>query len=276
MKYEDYKVEEMMFTNKIDWTEEEMREVLDTFPESKNWEKKLAALKQLKKDIDDDVIKKNRYGELNGVSTKAYAKKHELFYYENEYDYGYSYNKFYIMIDGREEKIKYSSCVDHLIYLLSNDIKKRFDNISRLYKKKEDDWFKNDERNKYEEINKARIDAGERAYTWLQSTSLMITTGIQKDSTGYSTYGYHPERWNLRLKFRGDDYCCRNSYGEFTFNGEPVSEEDANRICEICEDISKRTELLIRRYDAELNAMRLKYYDIAKQRMETKENKKEE
>ena len=89
MKYEDYKIDDMVFMNKEDWTDEEKREVIDTFPESRGWEEKIEALKQLKIDIDNRVIKKNRYGELNGISTKAYAKRHELFYYKSEYEYGY-------------------------------------------------------------------------------------------------------------------------------------------------------------------------------------------
>ena len=79
MKYADYKIEDMYFSNGA-YTDEDITEILETFPETKDSQEVIKICEQMQVDIDNGVLKTNSYGEINRISAKAYARKHDGVY----------------------------------------------------------------------------------------------------------------------------------------------------------------------------------------------------
>lgn len=265
MRYEDYKIEDCVFMNKAleDWTEEEKREVLDTFPESNGTEEKIAVLEQLKVDIENGILKVNHWHEINKKSAEAYAKRHSAFVYKRE-----TYRTtagFYISFDNQEYYIRTSYQIDGFIEQLK-DIDKRFARIYDLYQGKEERYVKENEDNLYKETHKNRIDLSRQADCWLDAIRLQVATNISR-----TTYRDGYDNYNFRKEFSGFNWRNHNRYEEMTMCGEIVSEEDLQRIIKLCKDLSERTSILIDKYNAELSLIKLKYKDIAEQKKQDQE-----
>ena len=103
MRYEDYKVEDMVFTNKEDWTEEEKKEFLDTCPEGKDTPEKIEALYALLDAIDNGEVKLNQYKDINKNSVAAYGKRHGNVVYLSTMRYS-TRKALCIKADGKERR----------------------------------------------------------------------------------------------------------------------------------------------------------------------------
>lgn len=256
MRYKDYKIEDCVFMNKELWTEEEKREVLDTFPETKGTEEKIAALEQLKIDVANGVLKTNRWGELNMRSSEAYAKRHPSFIYKRE-----TYRcaaGFYINFDNNDYYIRTSYQIDKYINML-NCYESRFERMCAIYKNKENKYVKDNADNLYKETNKNRIDLSRQADCWLDAIRLQVATNISR-----TTYRDGYDNYNFRKEFSGFNWRNHNRYEEITMHGELLSEEDLQKVIELSKDLSERVSILIDKYNAEFELIRLKYKDIAK------------
>ena len=258
MRYENYKIEDCVFMNKAlkDWTEEEKREVLDTFPTSNGTEEKIAALEQLKVDIENGILKVNHWHEINKKSAEAYAKRHSAFVYQ-----GGTYRVmagFYIIFDNKEHYIRTSYQIDGFIEQLK-DIEKRFTRIYDFYQEKEERYVNENEDKLYKETHKNRIDLSRQAYCWLDAIRLQVATNI-----GRKTYRDGYDNYDFRKGFSGFNWINNNRYGEMTMCGELLSEEDLQKVIELSKDLSEMVSVLIDKYNAEFELIRLKYKDIAK------------
>lgn len=261
MKYSDYKEENLVFLTKTDWTEEEMREVLDTFPESKDTEKVREAVKEIIEAIDHSIIKVNTWGAINKTSAKAYANKHEYVEYgrirRNPLCISSPDNEFYVYIDGYYETIDYKSDAKNIIkYLEEDDIKKRFNNVVRKYREREERYKKAMEVETYEKENRERIIANRIADCYLSKFELRILKS-------YENYKYSDEdipSYSTEDKtLRGSAFTWHNSYGEIEFYNKVLSKEDAEKIIEIIKEANRKVELIMDRVDIELREIKEKY-----------------
>lgn len=258
MKYSDYKEENLAFLTKTDWTEEEMREVLDTFPESNQTEQIREALNKVIEAIDNEIIKTNRWGEINKQSARAYANRHDYLMYSKGSSSWYSYiNGLYFCIDGEKFTLHYKSDVERSIQYL-DDIKKRFKNICNKYAKSEERYKKEKETNDYETANRERIIANKIADCYLSKFELRILKS-------YKNYRYSDEdipSYSTEDKtLRGSEFTWHNSYGEIEFHNKILSKEDAEKIIEIMKEANRKVELIMDRVDVELREIREKYED---------------
>lgn len=255
MKYADYKVKDLVFLTKEDWTEEEMKEVLDTFPESNQTEQIRGALNNVIEAIDNEIIKTNRWGEINKQSARAYANKHNYLMYGNGSGYWYSINGLYIRIDGEEFALRYKSDVEKRIQYL-DDIKKRFKNICNKYVKSEERYKKEKETNDYETANRERIIANRIASCYLSEFEIKILKNFKK-------YKYLdeviPEYTTETKRIRGNDFAYYNHYGEIEFHNKVLSKEDAEKITEIIKEANRKAELIMDRVNIELREIKEKY-----------------
>lgn len=270
MRYEDYKIENYVFMNKEyeNWTEEEKQEVLDTFPESKEAPEILKALEVLCTNIDTGELKTNKYGEINGMSAKSYASKHDYIYYGSR-DSWSSTSRLYVVLDGTVRQItrKYNA-EDIINYINAKGNERRsyfgnrFEKIAELYTKKEKDNYEAACKRDYKEINKERIDANKKAELMLNQTRIEVLTNFYPDGDGdYQTYQYHGQ--DARKEFKGYNYTYKNQYGELKMCGEIVSKEDADKITEMLLDLNTRIGYMIDKCNAEMELLKLKYKDIA-------------
>lgn len=256
MKYSDYKVEDLVFLTKGDWTEEEMREVLNTFPESNQTEQIREALNKVIEAIDNEIIKTNRWGEINKQSARAYANKHNYLMYTKGSSSWYSYiNGLYFCIDGEKFTLHYKSDVERSIRYL-DDIKKRFENICNEYAKSEERYKKEKEANDYETANRERIIANKIASCYLREFEIRILKNLEN-------YRYSkeqiPEYTTETKRIRGNDFAYYNRYGEIEFRNKVLSKEDAEKITEIIKEANRKAELIMDRVNIELREIKEKY-----------------
>lgn len=251
MKYEDYKIEDLVFLTKKDWTEEEMKEVLDTFPESNQTEQIREALNNVIEAIDNEIIKTNRWGEINKQSARAYANKHDHIMYSNS-----SWNKgLYIYIDGDKHYMPYESDAKRIIKYL-DDINKRFDCICYRYIESETRYKREKETNEYEVTNRERIIANRIADCYLNKFEIRILESFQNyRCSDREIPSYRAEDKTVR----GSYYTSHNRYGEIEFYNKVVSKEDAEKIIEIMIEANRKAELIMDRVDIELREIREKY-----------------
>ena len=238
MRYEDYKLEDGYFMNHGDgWTKEEMEEVLSTFPETKDDEQKVEALKQLLEDIDNGVIKQTRWHNFHPSSAKAYANSHKLFFgYRNE-----SYDKsagMYILYCGEEELIDRKWKVDSLITDFGDSVKK-IKQLSRKYSQKERVTKQNKEQEEYETIHAERIDQGLRTKEKMYNIELRVCTELEK------------ARWRdhytpITKRLVGSFYISYNRYGEITTAKDELLTVEAGRELEkACDELAKEISDII-------------------------------
>lgn len=242
MKYENYKLEDGYFMNhEEDWTKEEMDEVLSTFPETKDDERKVEALKQLIEDIDNGVIKQTKWHNFHPSSVKAYANSHKpIFGYRNETYYKYA--GMYILYCGEEEMISSKWRVECLIKDFGDDVKK-IDLLSRKYSQNERVAKQNKEQEEYETIHAERIDQGLRTKEKMYAIELRVCTDLEKSS--WRNY-YTPN--NKRLV--GSYYIGYNRYGEITTAKDELLTLEAGRELEkACDELAKEISEIIDVYN---------------------------
>ena len=178
MRYEDYKVEDMVFTTKEDWTEEEMKEFLDTCPECKDNEGSIRALIDIDEAIKNGTLKANRYSDINKLSAKSYAKNHPYVYYGKCGRY-YGNDCLYVILDGERKAVTGAWGIERILRDMEN-IKNRFEYISTKYKQKENEYVTKKEMAEYTDKYADRIILSRKAAAWLDDFRLEVPIGIEK------------------------------------------------------------------------------------------------
>lgn len=258
MRYEDYIVEDMVFTNKEDWTEEEKREFLDTCPEGKGIEEKVEILNGLLEAIESGELKMSGWNEIKLNSAAAYAKRHNNCISISRMSYSDT-KAVCIQVDGENEYLKNQWDITRLIKNLS-DIEKRFEKIKRKYLERETIYKKKHEKEIYEETNKERIIASRIAYAWLDSLRLEIPTEVKERDYWRSEQGIPEFTANIK-NFRGYDFISRSNYGELTFYNKVVSKEDAEYISKIIERATWDLLPVMNKCKAAIEDLKEKYKD---------------
>ena len=255
MRYEDYKVEDMTFTTKEDWTEEEMKEFLDTCPECKDNEGTIKALNDLLCSINQGTVKVTQYFSINKSSAKSFAKNHEYVGYSESY----LHEGLWVWLDGDKHWINSKWNITDALADMKN-LKRRFNVISDKYKKKEKDFLTKKRSTEYIEKNESQILASRRAMAWLNGIRLEVPTKITKDDclTNDKLSQYTPETKG----FYGSNYRYHNEYGELTFFEQPVTEEEANHISEVITEAARKVSLIIDRCNVELQEIQEKYREM--------------
>ena len=257
MRYEDYKVEDMVFTTKENWTEQEMKEFLDTCPECKDNEDTIKALINIDQAIQNGTLKTNRYGDINKISAKSYAKNHPYVYY-GECEKYYGDDCLYVILDSKNEAVGSSWNIKRLLCNME-DIKRRFEYISDRYKKKEKEYVTKKEMAEYTEKYANRIILSRKAAAWLDDFRLEVPIGIEKKE-------WSPEYYAERKRFSGSNYYHTNDYGELTFFDYPITEDEAKKIIEVISEASRKVSLIMDRCKVELDEIFEKYRDMCKER----------
>lgn len=256
MKYENYKLEDGYFMNhEEEWTKEEMEEVLSTFPETKDDERKVEALKQLLEDIDNGVIKQTRWHNFHSSSLKAYANSHKtMFGYRGESSWKSS--GMYIMYCGEEEVLNSKWKIDNLISAFTNN-QKKIDLLSRKYSQNERVAKQNREQEEYETIHAERIDQGKRTKEKMYNTELRVCTELEKSA--WRDY-YTPNTKRLN----GSYYISYNRYDEITDAQDELLTVEAGRELEkACDELAKEISEIIDVYNG-------KFTDIIRKGKEAK------
>ena len=251
MNYADYKKENLVFLKgEADkWSVDEKKGFLDTCPESKNLEQIVEELKDIKTALDRDVIKKNKWDDINKSSMKAYLNKHDthIKYGRPNRHYFYSDDSkdFFFRIDGSYRLInKYwevTKCIER--YENGGDIKERFNSISDVYREEESSWSKNIEKERYTALNKSQIDANRKLYSVLSELSIDIPIGVTKKD-------YLDDYYCRKEHFRSYDMpFYHNSYGEVTINDKPLSEEKATELYNAIIEMSAKIKDVVKEYE---------------------------
>lgn len=250
MRYEDYKVEDMVFTTKEDWTEEEMREFLDTCPECKGNAASVAALNELLEAIENNGIKLNAYHEINRGSAKAYVKKHTGIYYG--YCGCYRGDNMYVIIDGEKREINTSWNVKDLLKDINN-IQWRFNRLAHKYKAQEEKYVTEKETTEYKKVNKDQIIASRMADEWLADFKLEVPVNVYERTWIRDDL---PKYESEMKKFNGWDFRFHNKYDELTFYNEPITKEEAEKIISVIQEASRKVSLIIDRCQVELQEIK--------------------
>lgn len=237
MLYENYKLEDMFFTNHPEeYTDEEVKEILSTFPETKMDAEMVEALEQLVKDIEDGVLKTNRYGDIHPSSAKKYATARNRFFGYQSESYR-NYAGLYLTNDDYRSTIKSSYQAKRKIDQLKDD-KQRLSNITFWYAKKEKTALGNREKESYEQLHADRIDQGLRTYEKMQRLEIDVAIGF--DPNSYSKYSASYKR------LYGQNYISHNRYGEITtVHDELLSEKAGKELEKALDELAKElTEII--------------------------------
>ena len=253
MKYADYKKEDLVFVTKKNWTKKEMQEFLDTCPENEHLDDVLKELEKLSEAINNGEIKRNKWGELNKNSLKAYAKNTSYIHY-GKTSTGYwstiSDNDAYVMIDGDAKRITSWYDPKNLIDRCKdkNNIERRFKELSYKYEKAEQSWAKNIESKNYSAINEERIDANNKLDSILGYLNICVPNYCEDQSYDYGDgRRYISYRTNGKY-LRGSDYTWHNSYGELLVNNVPLSTSKANELFDMTMEMSQKIKEIIDEY----------------------------
>lgn len=262
MRYEDYKVEDMVFTTKEDWTEEEMKEFLDTCLECKDNEGSIYALFELQKAIEDGIVKVNSLNDINKQSAKAYVKDKAYIYYGGGFRYT-DEKRLYVILDGERWEIPDIYTIKRILNNYNN-IEKRFRFIIQKYEKKEKEYATKKKMAEYTEKYADRIILSRKAAAWLDDFRLEVPIGIEKKE-------WSPEYYAERKRFSGSNYYHTNDYGELTFFDYPITEDEAKKIIEVISEASRKVSLIMDRCKVELDEIYEKYRDMCKERSDKDE-----
>lgn len=249
MRYENYKIEDMTFTNKEDWTDEEKMEVLATFPETKDVEQVVDLCNKIKDDIKSGILKVNTYGDINKISAKSYVKKNPKCFYGCVYRY--SSDDLYIMFDGKKVAIDSVFSLNRVIEK-SKDNDSRFNRLKDSYSKKEQQAEKERERDNYKEAHKERIDANLKARALLDAVKIEIPTGLE---TRTYSEKYYPTIRRYDNLGSWSNELSHTDYGELTKDKVVISEQTANELSAMVQELSKEISDIIDIYNG-------KYKDI--------------
>ena len=258
MKYEDYKVENLTFLTKEDWTEEEKKEFLDTCPEGKDTPEKIEALYALLDAIDNGEVKVNQYKEINKNSGAAYGKRNSNIIHLSTMRYS-THKALCINVDGEEKKI---DCVWRIETLIKDlqDINYRFKVVTELYKNREAQYKKKHEKEMYEEVNRERIIANRIAYAWLDNIRAEVPVEVKERDYWRSEQSIPEFVANIK-NFIGYDFISRSNYGELEFYGKVVSKEDAEYISKIIERATWDLLPVMNKCRAAIGDLKEKYKD---------------
>ena len=256
MRYEDYNMRDMVFNTKEDWTDEEKREFLDTCPEGKDNEKKKAVLEQMLVDIENNVLKLTKHKEIHFKSAESYAKGNA--YLSMRSRRYCSTKNLCIMIDGIDRYIERDYHIQILLEQMDN-MTDRFENITRIYKEKEEKYRKENEEKQYEKENEERITTSVLAECWLNNVRLEVPTTIKIDSL-WNRVDYVAQNISFR------EYTRTNKYHELTFYDIPITKEDAEHIIKVMKEVSTEVSKIIERCNAEMVLMKHKYEEIRKEK----------
>ena len=255
MKYSDYRKEDLVFLTKEDWTVEEVKEVIDTFPESCETEKIREALNKVFEDIENGILKTNTWGHINMQSAKAYASRNDYVRYGKTSNRWDASNCFYIIIDGTYRRLHDRWDIKQAISYLDNTIE-RFNRVSYKYREAEERYKRETETQNYENENRERIIANRIADCYLNEFDISILDNIEKWMYSDETI---PNLTSSRKNVRGNNYICHNSYGEIIFFDKVCSKEDAEKIIEIMKEANRKAEMIMDRVDIELREIKEKY-----------------
>lgn len=259
MKYEDYRVEDLVFLTREekDWTEEEKREVIATFPESCKTEEIRIELMSLKKAVEDGVVKKSGYYRINKASGKAYVKNlNYIIYGKTKSGCYYSDDKYlFIYIDGIYKTIDDEGDIERALNYL-DDIDQRFTWIHYKYTESERKYKRDNETKIYVETYKDRINANRLADTYLNKFNIEIPDeiNVEKYRDEVLTRYYADTK-----RISGWDFTHHNEYGEILWNRTPITTEDAEKIVEIMKEATRKAELIMDRVSIELRELKEKY-----------------
>ena len=257
MRYKDYKVEDQVFTNKEDWTDEEKREFLDTCPESKDTAEKIDVLRKVIADVESGVLKCSKYHDIHARSAEAYPKKSTKFLRFRGIGYYGSKKHLNINIDGIQRELRDIYSIKNIIETL-DDLNRRFENVARIYKEKESRWKRNHDENVYEEENRERIIANRIAEQWLNAIRIEIPTEVKEDRVFFGREEI-PKYVAETKRFNGYDFAYINKYGELEFNGRVISKEDAEYISKVIERAMWDVLPIMNKMKAAIEDLREKY-----------------
>ena len=247
MKYENYKIENLVFMNGTDgWSMDEKKEFLETCPENGGLQKTLEDLKALKTALEEEIVKCNKYGEINKNSLKAYLTRHDTnIMYGSPWRryYASSDKDFYFNVDGSYQIISRGWQIEDFIEKYTDDgrISERFDTISRIYSEKENKWAKDIETNRYKATHGEQIAANKKLDLLLDSLDIIIPVGFQEGSFG------RLECKKAQLR-RGDYWLPCNEYGEILINKTPFTEDQANELTDTILEMSKKIAAIVDEY----------------------------
>lgn len=261
MRYEDYRVEDQVFTNKEDWTDEEKREFLDTCPESKDTNEKVKELRKFIEDVENGVIKQKKWDDINKRSGEAYVKKNCKYLQMISYRYGTG-KYLGLYIDGKAREVRGSWEAERVIKDL-DALDKRFETVRSIYLDKEARWKKDNERDLYEKENEERIIANMIAKQWLYAIRMEIPTEVKEDTPYYKST---PEYRTESKRFNGSDYTYTNKYGELEFYGQIVTKEDAEYISKVIERATWDLLPVMNKTKAAIEDLKEKYKKIAEEK----------
>lgn len=234
MLFENYKLEDMFFTNHSEeYTEEETKEILSTFPEAKYDGEKVEAVEQLIADIDNGTLKM-RSGCIHTSAAKAYAKKHPTFSYRSEGYYNYA--GLYVMFNSNPFTIRSRYHAEDLLKRLKND-KKRLDNVISIYTKKEKAAKEQRELEQYKTTHADRIAQGLRTYEIMRALNLDVAVGLDNSSRYYSPIMKH---------LHGYDFIEHNCHGEIiTAHDELLTEQAGKELEQTLNELGKELSEII-------------------------------
>lgn len=253
MKYENYKIESLIFMKGTDeWTIDEKREFLETCPENADLPRLINEMRNLLTAIDDEVVKTNTYGEINKNSLKSYATKNNtmILYGSPWRRYSYSDSKdFYVCFDGSYSTFSRRYQVESIIEKLTDDkyIESRFNTLARAYAEKEDKWSKSVESDRYKATHSEQIKANRRLDAVLGQFNVLVPTAIEKRDTAFDGERFECKTAGLRL------YSSHNEYGEIMVNKAPLTQDQAENLTKMFMEMSTKIANIMNEYREDID-----------------------
>ena len=248
MTYNEYKIENLTFLKGTkDWTIEEKREFLETCPENKGLDKTLEDLKELKKALEEGLVKQREYHAINKNSLKAYLAKRDanIKYGRPWHSYLFSDDKdFYIHLDGSYKCITHTYDVESLIKYIESDenTNSRFETLASTYSKKENDWSKGIEENRYRATHAEQIAANKKLDSIMSGLIVTAAVGFENGHFGRQECKF------LTMRPTSDYWYHHSNYGEILVNNAPLTEAQATELTDMLMEMSKKVADIINEY----------------------------
>ena len=251
MKYENYKIENLIFLKKETekWGETEKREFLESCPENESLPTIIEQLKVLKQALEDEAVKANQYGTINKNSLKAYVKKHDLkFCYGQPNHYYYSSSCcFYFNVDGHYEPVGYVWQIQGYIdkYNGGGNIEKRFEYLSNYYLEKETRFAKKIETDSYKATHAEQIFANNKLDRVLDDLRITVPIAVETDEYNHI---------DVKSDCMPYSSCYHNEYGEILVNKTPLTEKQATDLMNTIFEMSARISEIMGEYKETINS----------------------